>query len=107
MDRYNGSPCRGAYRETGAIHLVSGYDDGNELLEEDRCHGVVVITTILVGIGDSFTDKNMAKAVDTIFARDQLAKVSRRYQQAVYTLSRIFFDVMKGCGDRSWMAVSE
>lgn len=27
-----------------------------------------------IGIGDSFTDMNMAQAVDTIFARDVLAK---------------------------------
>ena len=47
-----------------------------------------------IGIGDSFTDMNMAQAVDTIFARDVLAKYLEK-QGKSYIPYEDFFDVVK------------
>ena len=78
----------------GKIKLISGHDDGNELLKKtdimaqyDYRHSF--------GVGDSFTDKNMAQAVDTPFARNVLAK----YLDMIdipYVPYDNFFDVING-----------
>lgn len=54
------------------MKLVSQYDDGNELLKKTAVMAQYPCRHSF-GIGDSFTDMNMAKAVDTMFARDILA----------------------------------
>lgn len=45
------------------LKLVSGYDDGNELLKKTDVMALYDYD-FAIGIGDSYTDKNMAKAVD-------------------------------------------
>ncbi len=55
------------------MRLVSAYDDGNELLKKTDVMALYGYRRC-VGIGDSFTDRNMAQAVDTVFARDILAQ---------------------------------
>lgn len=55
------------------MRLISGYDDGNELLKKTDVMALYSYERA-IGIGDSFTDMNMARAVDTVFARDVLAK---------------------------------
>ena len=59
--------------ENDEMHLISQYDDGNELLKKTDVMALYDYE-YAIGIGDSFTDMNMAQAVDTIFARDVLAK---------------------------------
>ncbi len=59
--------------EDGRIRLVSQYDDGNELLKKTEVMALYDYEHA-IGIGDSLTDKNMARAVDTCFARDILAQ---------------------------------
>ena len=55
------------------MRLLSQYDDGNELLKKTDVMALYDYERA-IGIGDSFTDMNIAQAVDTIFARDVLAK---------------------------------
>ena len=55
------------------MHLNSPYDNGDELLAKTEVMKLYDYD-YAIGIGDSFTDRNMAKAVDTVFARDILAK---------------------------------
>ena len=55
------------------MRLISEYDDGNELLRKTDVMALYSYDHA-IGIGDSFTDMNMAQAVDTVFARDVLAK---------------------------------
>lgn len=55
------------------MQLISAYDDGNELLKKTDVMALYSYR-YAVGIGDSFTDRNMGRAVDTIFARDVLAQ---------------------------------
>lgn len=57
----------------GRIRLVSQYDDGNELLKKTEVMALYDYEHA-IGIGDSLTDKNMARAVDICFARDVLAQ---------------------------------
>ena len=57
----------------GKMQLRSGYDDGNELLKKTDVMALYEYKHAY-GIGDSFTDMNMAQAVDTIVARDVLAQ---------------------------------
>ncbi len=60
-----------------SMHLVSGYDDGNELLKKTDVMALYQYERA-IGIGDSFTDVNMAQAVDAVFARDVLAQVLQK-----------------------------
>lgn len=55
------------------MRLISEYDDGNELLKKTDVMALYRYDRA-IGIGDSFTDRNMAQAADTVFARDVLAK---------------------------------
>lgn len=55
------------------MRLVSDFDDGNELLKKTDVMALYPHDRS-IGIGDSFTDRNMAQAVDTVFARDELAR---------------------------------
>ena len=48
-----------------------------------------------IGIGDSYTDKNMAQAVDFTFARDVLAEYLDQIGRS-YLPYEDFFDVAKG-----------
>lgn len=65
------------------IKLISRYDDGSELLKKTEVMSQYQYEHA-IGIGDSLTDKNMAQAVDTCFARDVLAqyldKIGRSYE---------------------------
>ncbi len=65
------------------IKLLSDYDDGNELLKKTDVMAHYQYEHA-IGIGDSLTDKNMARAVDTCFARDVLAeyldKIGKSYE---------------------------
>ena len=47
-----------------------------------------------VGIGDSFTDRNMSQAVDTIFARDILAQYLQKCGLP-YLPYENFYDVIR------------
>ena len=75
------------------MHLISQYDDGNELLKKTDVMALYDYE-YAIGIGDSFTDMNMAQAVDTIFARDVLAKYLEK-QGKSYIPYEDFFDVVK------------
>ena len=55
------------------LHLESSFDDGNELVKKTAVMARYDYDES-IGIGDSFTDCNMAQAVDQVFARDVLAK---------------------------------
>lgn len=94
MDRITALHAVELTEEDGTIRLISGYDDGNELLRKTDIMALYDYDHS-IGVGDSFTDRNMAKAVDTVFARDQLAKylgsIGRQYMPY-----EDFFDVMKG-----------
>lgn len=74
------------------IKLISQYDDGNELLKKTDVMALYEYEHA-IGIGDSFTDKNMAQAVDTCFARDVLAQYLDKIGQP-YTPYENFYDVM-------------
>lgn len=56
-----------------ALHLESSFDDGNELVKKTAVMALYDYDRS-IGIGDSFTDCNMAQAADRVFARDVLAK---------------------------------
>lgn len=56
-----------------ALRLESEFDDGNELVKKTAVMALYDYDRS-IGIGDSFTDCNMAQAVDRAFARDILAK---------------------------------
>lgn len=55
------------------LRLQSDFDDGNELVKKTAVMALYDYDES-IGIGDSFTDCNMAQAVDRVFARDILAK---------------------------------
>ena len=55
------------------LHLESRFDDGNELVKKTAVMALYDYDES-IGIGDSFTDCNMAQAADRVFARDILAK---------------------------------
>ena len=55
------------------LHLESSFDDGKELVKKTAVMALYDYDQS-IGIGDSFTDCNMAQAVDRVFARDVLAK---------------------------------
>lgn len=75
------------------LKLVSGYDDGNELLKKTDVMALYDYD-FAIGIGDSYTDKNMARAVDVCFARDVLAAYLDK-TDTPYTAYDDFNDVMK------------
>ena len=56
-----------------ALHLESSFDDGNELVKKTAVMALYDYNCS-IGIGDSFTDCNMAQAADCVFDRDVLAK---------------------------------
>lgn len=76
------------------LKLVSGYDDGNELLKKTDVMALYDYD-FAIGIGDSYTDKNMAKVVDRCFARDVLAAYLDK-TGTPYIPYGDFTDVMKG-----------
>lgn len=57
----------------GELRLQSDFDDGNELVKKTAVMALHDYD-YSIGIGDSFTDCNMAQAADRVFARDVLAK---------------------------------
>lgn len=75
------------------MRLISAYDDGNELLKKTDVMALYDYRRS-VGIGDSFTDRNMARAVDTIFARDILAQYLEKLA-APYLPYEDFYDVIR------------
>lgn len=79
------------------MRLVSQYDDGNELLKKTDVMALYEYEHA-VGIGDSLTDKNMAQAVDTCFARDVLAQYLTEIGRA-YTPYEDFYEVLKELED--------
>lgn len=80
--------------EGDKIRLVSDYDDGSELLKKTDVMALYDYE-YSIGIGDSFTDKNMAQAVDLTFARDVLAEYLDKIGRP-YLPYEDFFDVIKG-----------
>ena len=75
------------------MRLVSAYDDGNELLKKTDVMALYPHEHA-IGIGDSFTDRNMALAVDTIFARDELERYLQKLGRS-YIPYGDFFDVVR------------
>lgn len=75
------------------MRLVSQYDDGNELLKKTDVMALYEYEHA-IGIGDSLTDKNMAQAVDTCFARDVLAQYLTKIGRA-FTPYDDFYEVMR------------
>lgn len=80
--------------EGDRIRLISQYDDGSELLKKTAVMELYDYERS-IGIGDSFTDKNMAQAVELTFARDVLAKYLDKIGKA-YLPYEDFFDVIRG-----------
>ena len=83
----------------GKMQLVSPYDNGDELLAKTEVMKLYNYD-YAVGIGDSFTDRNMAQAVDTMFARDILAKFLTKIGQPFLPYED-FFDVLRQFPDLS------
>ena len=82
------------------MRLVSAYDDGSELLKKTSVMALYEYRRA-VGIGDSFTDRNMSRAVDVIFARDILAQYLEKLG-APYLPYEDFYDVIRrfpACGE--------
>lgn len=77
--------------EDGKMKLLSRYDDGNELLKKTDVMAQYAYRHAY-GIGDSFTDMNMAQAVDTVFARDVLAQFLQKKGMA-FTPYEDFFSI--------------
>ena len=75
------------------MRLISAYDDGNELLKKTDVMALYEYRRA-VGIGDSFTDRNMSRAVDVIFARDILAQYLEKLG-APYLPYEDFYDVLR------------
>ena len=75
------------------MHLVSAYDNGDELLKKTDVMALYDYRRS-VGIGDSFTDRNMSQAVDTIFARDILAQYLQKCGLP-YLPYEDFYDVIR------------
>ncbi len=74
------------------MKLLSPYDDGNELLKKTDVMALYDYRAS-IGVGDSFTDMKMALAVDTIFARDVLARYLQKMGRP-YLPYETFFDVI-------------
>lgn len=75
------------------MRLVSAYDNGDELLKKTDVMALYHYCRS-VGIGDSFTDRNMSQAVDTIFARDVLAQYLQK-RNIPYLPYEDFYDVIR------------
>ncbi|MFR1112640.1 MAG: haloacid dehalogenase-like hydrolase [Blautia sp.] len=75
------------------MKLISRYDDGNELLKKTDVMALYDYGQS-IGVGDSFTDMNMAKAVDTVFARDILARYLDKLGKPYYPYET-FYDVTR------------
>lgn len=73
------------------MHLISRFDDGNELVKKTAVMALYDYD-YAIGVGDSFTDRNMALAVDRIFARDVLAQYLAA-QGRPYTAYDNFYEV--------------
>ncbi len=76
-----------------SMRLISPCDDGNELLKKTAVMELYSYGHA-IGIGDSFTDRNMALAVDTVFARDELARYLQKLGRP-YVPYESFFDVIQ------------
>lgn len=74
-----------------ALRLESSFDDGNELVKKTAVMALYDYDSS-IGIGDSFTDCNMARAVDRVFARDVLAKYLEK-QKLAYTPFEDFYSI--------------
>lgn len=74
------------------MKVISPYDDGNELMKKTDVMALYDYE-YSIGIGDSFTDLKMAQAVDTIFARDILAKYLDKIGKA-YRPYENFYDII-------------
>lgn len=72
-----------------SMKLISQYDDGNELLKKTDVMALYDYEHA-IGIGDSFTDMNMAQAVDTVFARDLLAKFLQKLGKPFFPYEDFF-----------------
>lgn len=75
------------------MQLISAYDNGDELLKKTDVMALYDYHRS-VGIGDSFTDRNMSQAVDTIFARDILAQYLQKCGLP-YLPYENFYDVIR------------
>lgn len=75
------------------MHLISQYDDGDELLKKTEVMALYPCE-YAVGIGDSFTDRKMSRAVDAMFARDILAQYLQSHG-VPYRPYEDFFDVIR------------
>ena len=75
------------------MRLVSAYDDGNELLKKTDVMALYQYRRS-IGIGDSFTDRNMSRAVDAVFARDILAQYLEKLGD-LYLPYEDFYDVIR------------
>lgn len=75
------------------MKVISPYDDGNELMKKTAVMDLYDYE-YAIGIGDSFTDLKMAQAVDTIFARDILARYLEKIGK-FYRPYENFYDVTK------------
>lgn len=71
------------------MRLISDYDDGNELLKKTDVMALYDYQHA-IGIGDSFTDLNMAQAVDTVFARDVLAQFLQSHAKPFHPYEDFF-----------------
>lgn len=78
---------------TPEMKLISAYDNGDELLKKTDVMALYEYRHA-VGIGDSFTDRNMSRAVDTIFARDVLAQYLQKLGHP-YLPYEDFYDVIR------------
>lgn len=76
-----------------SMRLISPCDDGNELLKKTAVMELYSYGHA-IGIGDSFTDRNMALAADTVFARDELARYLQKLGRP-YIPYESFFDVIQ------------
>lgn len=77
-----------------SVKFIAGEIDGYELLKKTDVMALYDYD-FAIGIGDSYTDKNMAKAVDMCFARDVLAAYLDK-TGTPYIPYGDFTDVIKG-----------
>ena len=80
------------------MKLISQYDDGNELLKKTDVMALYQYEHA-IGIGDSFTDMKMSQAVDTVFARDLLAKYLDKLGKPYFPYET-FYDVTEVIRER-------
>ena len=80
------------------MKLISQYDDGNELLKKTDVMALYQYEHA-IGIGDSFTDMKLSQAVDTVFARDLLAKYLDKLGKPYFPYET-FYDVTEVIRER-------